>query len=201
MGVCFEKKTNFMIFVLALALPSPAAGGSDRSLDLLRLWLHRRNSRPSMVELEEELFAVARLVRMPWSRPSCTLLSDQSEVVCSGASLCRMWNHKSFRIIPSLRSSWSVCDSQLQPTNSGRGRQTENETRAATMQEYEPGRTVFKKEKKCRKRKTLYGETRDILRRMQIPRRTKIAAQRVFLQHVRQQYEKQKSRDGLYHSF
>jgi hypothetical protein len=43
-----------MISVLTLALPSlsSAADGSDRSLDLLRLWLHRGNSRPSMFELE-----------------------------------------------------------------------------------------------------------------------------------------------------
>ena len=135
-----------MIFVLALALPSPAAGGSDRSLDLLRLWLHRRNSRPSMVELEEELFAVARLVRMPWSRPSCTLLSDQSEVVCSGASLCRMWN-QTFPNHPVPQIFLSVCDSQLQPTNSGRGRQTENETKQRQCKSMNPVAQSLKKKK------------------------------------------------------
>lgn len=149
-----------MIFVLALALPSlsSAADGSDRSLDSLRLWLQRGNARPSMFELEEELLAVAREINVPWSRPSCTLLSGQFEVVCTGASLCRMWNHKSLRILPSLRSSWSVCEGQLQPTNSGGVKEAENETRAATVQQYEPGRTVYNR------REHLHGKSTSVIK-------------------------------------
>ena len=94
--------------------PSPATGGSDR--DLLRLWLHRGEPRLNLFEFEKELLVVASELKMPWLRPSCTFWSDGFEVACTGASLCRAWNHKSLRILPSLRSSWGVCEEQLRPS-------------------------------------------------------------------------------------
>ena len=68
------------------------------------------------------------------------------------------------------------------------------------MQEYEPGRTVFKKEKSVENGRHFMVK-REIFFAGCKYHGIKIAAQRVFLQPVRQNYEKQKSRDGLYHSF
>ena len=96
--------------------PSPAMGGSGRAPDLLRLCLHSGAPRPNLSEFEKELLVVASELRMPWLRPSCIFGSDGFEVTCTGESLCRAWNHKSLRILPSLRSSRSICEEQLRPS-------------------------------------------------------------------------------------